>query len=289
MDLVLGSAQFGMSYGISNSHGILSNKEIENILSLAQRANIHYIDTAISYGSAEDRLGQFDLSKFNVITKIPKITNTRLNVKKWSQIEVLSSLRRMSIDCAYSVLFHHAPDLFTDEGLKVLETLQEFKDQKVISKIGISIYSFDILDEIFNIFSPDLVQAPVNIIDRRLIETGWLEYFHKNNVEVHARSVFLQGLLLIPYLDIPYKFKEWDHIWIKWKEWLIQNNNIKPLQAAIGYLKSIKKIDKLIVGVTSVNELSEVVQAFESDIDFEWPDFGSNDLRLIDPSNWDML
>lgn len=80
-----------------------------------------------------------------------------------------------------------------------------------------------------------------------------------------------------------------DHIWIKWKEWLIQNNNIKPLQASIGYLKSIQKIDKLIVGVTSANELSEIVQAFESDLDIEWPDFGSNDLRLINPSNWGTL
>jgi predicted aldo/keto reductase-like oxidoreductase len=76
-----------MSYGISNSHGILSNKEIKNILSLAHRANIHYIDTAISYGSAEDRLGQFDLSKFNVITKIPKITNLDLMLKNGRKLK----------------------------------------------------------------------------------------------------------------------------------------------------------------------------------------------------------
>ena len=292
MDLVIGTAQFGMDYGISNSDGIVPINEIKNVLSLAKSKNINYIDTAISYGSAEERLGEFDLKQFNVITKIPKIpkiAKTNFNAKKWAQIEVISSLKRLSIDCAYSVLFHDTSDLFTDNGLEVLEVLQEFKDQKIISKIGISIYNFGILDEVFNIFSPDIVQAPFNLIDRRLMETGWLEFFIKNNVEVHARSIFLQGLLLIPHSEIPHKFKEWDDIWIKWKEWLVQNENIKPLQAAIGYLKSIQKIDKLIVGVTSSKQLSEIMQALESEIDIDWPELGSDDSRLINPYNWNTL
>ena len=91
------------------------------------------------------------------------------------------------------------------------------KKNGVISKIGISIYSPSQLDLILPKFSIDIVQAPFNIVDRRILNSGWLEKLSKKNIETHIRSVFLQGLLLMQYEKIPNQFSHWNRVWLKWK------------------------------------------------------------------------
>ena len=76
MDIVLGTAQFGLDYGVSNSGGEISDDELSRILDYARKYGVQYLDTANVYGDSEIRIGEMcELTKaFGLITKI---THTR--------------------------------------------------------------------------------------------------------------------------------------------------------------------------------------------------------------------
>ncbi len=120
------------------------------------------------------------------------------------------------------------------------------------------------------------------------MDSGWFNRLQLSGVEIHTRSVFLQGLLLMSPQNRPQFFNQWESIWYQWNQWLVKKN-LTPLQACIRYVKSISQIDKIIVGVDSVVQLSEIIEAFDDSLD-EFPDFEPViDNRLINPATWNLL
>ena len=162
------------------------------------------------------------------------------------------------------------------------------KEQGYIEKIGASIYQSEELDEIFKEYELDLVQLPFNIFDRRLIETGWLNQLYNKGVEIHVRSVFLQGLLLMSSNQRPEKFKRWDDLWKKWDGWL-EENNLTPLEASIRYALSVPEISKVVIGVDSNFQLKEIISAANGKLPEIPNDLFSNDTDLLNPANWNNL
>ena len=148
--------------------------------------------------------------------------------------------------------FAHRPEqLLSTQGDALYRALATLKDQGKIEKVGISIYSPDELDAIWPHFQFDLVQAPFNIIDRRLAASGWLTRLHQVKTEVHIRSVFLQGLLLMQAANRPATFNRWQPLWDQWHHWL--DNQVLTLEACMGFVLSEPKIDRVVVGVDSPN------------------------------------
>ena len=134
----------------------------------------------------------------------------------------------------------------------------------------------------------DLVQAPLNILDRRLIESGWATRLKSRGVELHVRSTFLQGLLLMPADQRPVKFLRWQPLWTEWARWL-DETGLTPLQACLGYVLGIEEVDKVVVGVDSVSQLNEVLGVTKSVLPNlpNWPQ--PIDPFLINPSQWSQL
>ena len=194
--LALGTVQFGLNYGVINTNGKVQEAEVKEMLDLAQKNNINTIDTAIGYGDSEKILGNNKIESFNVITKIPPL-QTNLNIHDWVTNQIQASLIRLKKKHLHAILFHNPNDLLTSSGNKLYEAVSNQKKNGLVKKIGISIYSPYQLEEISKNFDYDIVQSPLNLIDRRLEESGWLSKLHKKNIEVHIRSVFLQGLLLL--------------------------------------------------------------------------------------------
>ena len=160
-----------------------------------------------------------------------------------------------------------------------------FKNEGVISKIGLSIYSPSILDKLIPRYEFDLVQAPFNILDTRLLDSGWLEKLDAIGIEIHARSVFLQGLLLIPCQEIPNEFKRWETLFRHIEKWS-KEKKLSLLEACIFFALKQKKIDKIILGIDSLKHLKEILK-----IDFKknisgLPKISSTDESLINPSKW---
>jgi aryl-alcohol dehydrogenase-like predicted oxidoreductase len=286
--LALGTVQFGLDYGISNNSGQISVKESKEILMVAKENQINTLDTAISYGESEAVLGEIGVSDFNLITKLPTIPNEIEDLDKWVKQSIKKSLKKLGVDHVAGLLVHNSEDFLSEQGDDLFKSLQSLKREGIVQKIGVSIYQPEELEKLCSNYHFDIVQAPFNIFDRRLIESGWLKRFKDLNIELHVRSVFLQGLLLMKNVDRPQKFSQWNILWQLWDDWLLKNN-LTPVQACLGYVLSFSEISKVIVGVDSQVQLEDIIEATRVDMPVIPKDLYSTDVGLLNPSNWDNL
>ena len=283
--LVIGTAQFGINYGIANSLGQVKSEEAKKILDYALSEDINYIDTATSYGESEKVLGNNDVNRFKIITKIPKIPHDQTNVYDWLEPSVLDSLNRLNVKSIHALLLHSPEDLLGVHGLTIYKGLRELKSKGIVKKIGVSVYSIDEIEVITDKYDIDIIQCPLNLVDRSLVESGWHKRLKKMGIEIHVRSIFMQGLLLMKKDLIPNNFSKWKNIWSKWHSW-VEEKNINTLDACIAFVSSIDEIDRIIVGVDSLKHLEEIVQSYKLKQASEFPDISSNDIDLINPSLW---
>lgn len=289
MKIALGSVQFGLKYGISNLSGPTSKSQIKKILEIAENLGVDIIDTAAVYGNSELLLGYSNVKNFKVVTKIPTLKPNIVNIEKWVNDKVYSSIKKLKIESLYGVLIHNSNNFFGDKGKILLEALQSLKKEGTIKKVGISIYDPLELNYIEGLNKIDLVQAPMNLIDRRLQKSGWLKKLQKNGVEIHVRSVFLQGLLLIKPNKIPTKFKKWNKILNQW-HYQLEKKKINAIEACLSYPLSLPEVDKIIVGVNNIYQFREIITAYQKNLKFcDWSFMASNDQQLINPSNWSNL
>lgn len=287
--LALGTAQFGMSYGIANQHGKIKLEDIKDILKLAEEKNIDLVDTAIAYGDSEKIIGNIGILDFKFVSKLPLFPKKEdINVISWVDDQIKLSLKRLRIKSLYGLLIHRSEDLLGGSGKKIVNALNKLKSKGIVKKIGISIYEPSELKKLTDLIKVDIIQAPLNIIDQRLINSGWLSKLYKSDVEVHIRSVFLQGLLLMSKKNRPPKFNRWKNLWRIWHEWL-NDNQITALEATIRYALSIKKISKVIVGVDSKKQLQQIILASEGKLPPIPSELFMSDINLLNPSNWDKI
>ncbi len=282
----IGSAQFGMNYGIKNVIGRVSSEEILKILNKANSLGITNIDSAVGYGDVHKTLGQIGVSNWDITTKIQKFNN-HSNISEEIQLNISKILDDLKVQSIYGLILHDANQLAEPEfAEKIISNLEQLKVEGVVQKIGISIYDTDLLDKIEDkIKYFDIVQAPLNIIDRRLLQSEWLKKLKRRKIEIQVRSIFLQGLLLMNYKSQLKKFKRWKDIWIKWDNWLTQNK-ITPQAACINLACSISSIDKIIIGFDSCEQFENIIDHF-SNRKINYPnDIISNDINLINPYLW---
>lgn len=286
--LALGSVQFGMAYGVANQTGAIADAAVSEILTCARKNKITTIDTAIAYGESEQRLGYFGVSDFQVISKLPSVPVGCHDIFNWVSNSYAASLKRLKIKKSYGFLLHYPQDLFEKNGPKLYAAMLELKHSGCVEKIGVSIYDPKELDLLLANYDFDIVQAPFNIFDGRLIETGWLSRLAKKNIELHVRSVFLQGLLLMSKDDRPRKFNRWGQLWAEFDTWM-DLHQLTALQACLGYAFSFPEISKIIIGVDSLNHLTQCLKSEIIDIPQPPSSLQCSDLNLLNPSNWNSL
>ncbi|MBI5447820.1 MAG: aldo/keto reductase [Gammaproteobacteria bacterium] len=286
--IALGTAQFGQAYGVANHSGQLSLEEIAATLDFALLKGIDTLDTAIAYGDSEKRLGEAGVSAWKVITKLPAMPENCRDLVGFIKNEVTNSLNRLRISSIYGLLLHCPKQLLEKKGDLLYETLVNLKTEKWVNKIGISIYSPDELDKVCALYNFDIIQAPYNVIDQRIVTSGWLNRLKESNIEVHTRSMFLQGLLLMPINSRPKFFNRWDQLWNRWNTWL-QEQNISPLQACLNMAISQPHIDRLLIGVDSLYQLQQILDNVGKCAAIPPDTLMSNDTDLINPSNWSLV
>ena len=288
MRLALGTVQFGLPYGVANKSGQVSRAEAKLMVRLASENGIDTIDTAMAYGESEKCLGEAGVENFKLVTKLPAMPNECLDINSWIHEQVSSSLVRLGVGQIYALLLHKSEDLHGPNGRKLYGALDSLKEKGLVKKIGLSIYSPNELEALKNDFSFDLVQAPFNLIDQRLLHSGWMQKLKDNGVEIHTRSVFLQGLLLMKEIDIPPKFSPWKHLWKKWHDWLTENN-VSALQSSLAFPLSFPEIARVVVGADSHQQLKEIIKVTSNLLNIDLPNLLSVDENLINPVNWSKL
>ena len=287
--LGLGTAQWGMQYGVSNKQGQTPPEEVNRILELAHSAGISMLDTASLYGNAEQALGQSNLSSFRVITKTPKFG------KEWvsnGDIDHLvqafaESLQKLCLESVYGLLIHSTEDVFAPNGGKLINALEDLKSQGFVKKIGISVYTSSQIRKALDLFKPDIIQLPINVLDQRLIQDGTIDHLSRLGIEVHARSAFLQGLLLMSIDEIPNYFEPWIPLLSKWHKFCSEKL-ISPLHAALSFVCSLKGVSYAVVGVQDHNQLKEILEDSTPLNFFDFNQFASDNVKLIDPTSWSL-
>lgn len=286
--IALGTVQFGLPYGIANTQGQPSLTEVAEILAIAQAAGIDTLDTAIAYGSSEERLGNIGVNGWRVISKLPSIPDEITDVKAWVTESVEGSLKRLNIHALHALLLHHPDDLLGPKGNDLFKTLHALKLQGLIERIGISIYDPSQFPSFLSLFKLDLIQAPFNVLDQRLLRTGWLSQLYQQGIEVHTRSVFLQGLLLMNRVERPQKFSRWKTLWTVWETWL-RENQLTPLQACLSFALAQQEVNQVLVGVDTVQQLQEILKTpIRSPLSLP-SNLYTDDIDLINPSRWNSL
>lgn len=285
MKIALGTANFGQKYGLAKKN-IDSYKKIEKILKFSNNSTIKIIDTSDNYGSSESLLGSHNLKKFKVITKL-KIS---ANEKRKNGLEniifkkIKTSLLKLNIKKLYAILLHSSDDLKGKKKYALIKALKQLKKKNLVSKIGVSIYDPKELDFIWTFWKPDIIQCPFNILDQRLYKSGWLDRLKKSRIEIHVRSIFLQGLLLKKEKSIPEKFKKWKNIFKKLNAYC-KNENITEIEACINFIKSFKKISYVVIGFESINQIKTTIKYFNNN-NKKYLSLPCNDVKLINPHLW---
>ena len=181
---------------------------------------------------------------------------------------------------------HDSSDLIKSKKNILYKTLNKLKKKKLVKKIGVSVYDLKETDSLLKNYKIDIIQLPLNIIDRRFAEHNYLKKLKEKNIEIHIRSIFLKGLLLLNKKNIPSKFKKWNKTWDEWDEWT-DKNKFSKLEACINYVNSFKEIDRIIVGVNNCVQLKEILSVFQNrNKKINFKKIFNHDNKLIDPRSW---
>lgn len=286
--LALGTVQFGLNYGVANQNGPVTPEEVDRIIAAAVAAGIRTLDTAVAYGKSESVLGHCGVLGWEIVTKLPAVPSDCNDVQTWAITQIEDSLTRLKVNSVHGVLLHRPDQLVGVHRSAILSAMRLLQAEGYTRKVGVSIYDPAQLDDILALGVFELVQAPLNILDRRLVESGWARQLRESSVELHARSVFLQGLLLIPADHRPAKFKRWSKIWDVWDRWL-EESDLSPVEVCLRYVLSVCEVDRLVVGVDSLVHLQQILSALHGPLPDlpKWPTVP--DVELINPAFWKQL
>jgi aryl-alcohol dehydrogenase-like predicted oxidoreductase len=286
--LALGTVQLGLSYGVANRQGQVSREEGARIVHRARVAGLDTLDTAIAYGESERRLGEIGVDGWRVITKLPAVPADTSDVPAWVERSVTGSLARLGTSRLAGLLLHRSRDLLTPFGDALWTSMLELQRRGLVARVGVSVYDPEELDALWPAFPLELVQGPFNVLDRRLATSGWLSRLHSAGTEIHVRSVFLQGLLLMESGSRPSKFARWQSVWREWDAWLAEAGR-SSLESCLQCALAHPEIDRVVVGVDTLHQLEEILAGASGNGAAPPQLLVTEDLDLINPSHWNAL
>lgn len=285
MKLALGTVQFGLDYGVSNSQGKVTEDELAAILDTAYQAGIDTLDTAFLYGDAHKRLGRHQASqRFKITTKLaaPEKPDQPGLHKQLEQ-----ALTELDTDKVSGLMLHSADALLGPEADATFNTLLSFKTQGLTDTIGVSVYTPEQLQQIIQRYPIDLVQLPFSCLDQRFAQAGLLSSLKHHGVEIYARSLFLQGLLLMQ--DRPVYFDRFDAP-LKRFDTTCDTHSATRLAAALSIATPNPEINYAVLGCVSQSQLKQLIDAHEQStaLNLDWDALASEEDALLLPYHWEV-
>jgi len=275
MSLVLGTAQWGDAYGVTNARGRLSDSDLRQMVDVARARGIKEVDTARGYGDTEVRLRPF-ARDFTITTKVSGAGDVMADIQE--------SLRDLDVPSVDSVLVHDWDALTDEQQLAAARALGGAVEGGLATRVGVSIYGVEGIESARSTFESVGVelaslQVPANPIDRRLDDSDALSELKGAGAHITVRSAFLQGVLVAG-----------DGRWSDHPAILAFRDsavNVGALQACLAHVRGLSWATHVVIGVTSAAELLEVCDAWESSEPGLLPaHLESDDLDLIDPRRW---
>lgn len=286
--IAIGTTKLGMPYGAVTPEKV-SEVRTKNIFVKAIDLGFSCFDTAPSYGNAEQLIGQYLSANLRrlCVTKVAKVRTDEINDEALQTVEdhFQTSLQNMQTPTCYGLLVHDVQDLFKPGAEKLVEWMQSLKVKGRVNKIGVSVYTPEEAEELFDRFDFDLIQLPCNIYDQRFLQSDVLARLKAKKVEIHARSLFLKGLILKPnaIVNIPQGLITHNEQFYN----AMQEQGIKTYDACLAFAEKCMEIDRWVIGVSSQQQLMQLLnvetQKAET-VDLEqWAYLGET---ALDPRTW---
>ena len=279
--IILGTASFNSRYGLDGVS--VNKKKSNNILDYAKSKNIKYIDISTDYNFYKNLIKNLSIKNISLSLKITKKDFKDLSSKKKTEVFVKNVLKIFNKKKIHYLFFHHTKDLMSKKGTEVYKILKHFQKKKKIGKIGCSVYSDKEIVKILKFYPINILQIPLNIFDQRFTEKKIQNIIKKKQIEIHARSIFLQGLIFTRNVSKK-KFGKFK-VLNKWSRY-IKENKLNPLIETFTFLLQKKFVDKIVVGVKSKKELNQILNIKINYKRKNYQSFKSNNLNLIDPRKW---
>lgn len=270
--IILGTVQFGQKYGIyKNKH--IAPSQIYKILNYAYKNNVEYLDTAVSYGKSNYHIKKFrniyKNKKFKIITKIEK--------KDGDPIEQFNKIEKNIGTKPHTILCHNSNDFLNKNFRKKLFKLKNYG----VKRLGVSVYSEKEINNIIKCKNlPDIIQLPLNIVDTNLLNSKILKNIKNKNIEIHARSVFFQGLFFLKQKEIikiaPNLIKRINKI-----NFMIKEFKLNLAQASFLWINSLKEVDKIVLGVKSLTELNQNLTLLKNELPFDKSFYLKSEFKLL--------
>ena len=284
--LILGTVQFGLSYGINNRRGQVSAEEVQQILARAHAAGIRTLDTAEAYGMATARIGEFhqtDAARFDVITKFKSDPNNPYGVDE----RLREELRKMHLDRATGYLFHSPEAMQSDP--KHMRALVALRKADLIQHIGVSIYTNAQFECAIEHPEIGIIQLPYNVLDNRSQRGALIERAKAAGKVIHTRSVFLQGLFFKKPDKLPQRLLELRPALVAVRD-VAHQYRLTTAQLCLSYALANPLIDGVLIGVDSLAQLEANLNAVATDLPTEaaraLESIAVSNPALLNPSNW---
>jgi aryl-alcohol dehydrogenase-like predicted oxidoreductase len=286
MKLALGTVQFGLDYGAFNKGGQVHLKDVRQILDLASGAGVGMLDTAHAYGNSENVLGQVDGSaRFRIVTKTPALAGEGQAAQVRAFFD--ESLARLRVPNVHGLMLHRADDLSGPDGAAIWRELESIRESGKAERIGFSVYAPEEARRLLARFPVQMIQLPLNVFDTRHLDSGLLDLCREKGVEVHVRSVFLQGFALSQPDGLTGHLRRFSGLLERFRG-RCNEVGVTPLQGALGFALGLPQVDHVVVGVDGPGQFSEVLAAARAPaLPHEtWRDMASDALELIEPRRW---
>ena len=286
MKIVIGTANFNQNYGLINSK-IKNFYEANRILNYCRKKNIKYLDTSFSYNLSKKFINSLNFKDLNIITKIqlPK-KNKKIFIDDLEK-KLIKELKSYKANKFYALLLHNSKDLKSKYGNQLLKKIMYLKKIGLVNKLGVSIYETNELNLILKKFTPNIIQLPINIIDRRFLDKKIILKLRKMKIQIQARSIFLQGILTKnpKTLKSLKNNKRLYEIILSLYNWCAKKNfDLK--EACLLFIKKQKSINFLTIGVESLEELKQNLSSLSKNKNFDLSRFVSKNKKIIDPRKW---
>lgn len=268
----IGTANFTQKYGIlSQDNGI----DVDSILRLAIDHEINTFDTAFAYGDFLGLVG--DKLNLKIITKFSILDNYDAILQKMKYAQ-----EQYDFDGYYGLLMHDPQNLEAVEKVELLSLFDKLRKNGLVKKIGISVYDMNDLENFRNIIEPDLIQIPLNPLNQTFVNDKFIEYVVQQGVEVHARSLFLQGVLLSDKL--PESLNDLEPLWCLYME--ETKSFVSRLEALLSWAFSHQWVGKWIFGVSGTQDLIEIIESKTQEISQSFSSLKEMAHPMTDPRNW---
>ena len=286
MDIILGGAQLADSYGISNKKKGIKNKELEKIFSFKKNLRT-IVDTADTYKNSIKVLSQYR-KKYNLDINLKIDVGDNTNNSKRFIYKVEKNLKKLGSKTIFGIMIHDTKNfirLNQKEQFKIISYLRKIKKIKRINNFGFSIYNSSELKYLCKIKNFDIIQLPANIFDQLLLKNTNLKLLKKRGVEIHVRSVFLQGLVFLSYKKAK-KITGEDDVGLKQFYTKFKTKHLRIFHC-LNFIKTQKNIGKVVIGVTSFNEFNFINKTYnKKKIKYNYEKFSINNKNITKPYNW---